>query len=130
MQGREKVVPLRNTKYGIARERRVVRWTGTSHEDLVRFPKDAQAKLGAALGVAQEGGLDASARPMHGNLRDVIEIIAHCADGTYRLMYATQISEVIHVLHTFKKKAHRGAETPRKELLLVGARLKQAKGEA
>jgi len=127
---RGKVIRLPYAKYGIRPERRAVRWVSTSYEDLVRFPKDAQAKLGEALAVAQEGGLHISARPMHGNLREVIEIVARCADGTYRLMYATQISEVIHVLHTFKKKAHYGAETPRKELRLVEARHKQAKEEA
>jgi phage-related protein len=96
----------------------------------LRFPKDAQRKLGKALEVAQEGGCHSSARPMLGSLSEVMEIVANCAGGTYRLMYATEISEAIHVLHVFKKKAHHGIATPKKEIDLIEKRLKGAKKES
>lgn len=126
----EKVVRFEYAKYGIPRSRRPLKWMGSSHEALISFSEDAQDRLGDALRVAQEGGRHADARPMRGNLREVTEIVAPCADGTYRLMYVTQISEVIHVLHAFKKKAHHGVETPRKEIRLIRTRLKQAKEAA
>lgn len=115
-----------DAKSGIT-QRRNVAWARSSYHDLLRLPKDAQAKLGKALQVAQEGGMHENARPMHDSLREVIEIVANCADGTYRLMYTTEISEEIYVLHAFKKKAHHGIATPKKELALIENRLKDAK---
>jgi phage-related protein len=38
-----------------------------------------------------------------------------------------EIGEVIYVLHAFKKKAHHGIATPKKELALIEKRLKDAK---
>jgi phage-related protein len=66
---------------------------------------------------------------MHGNLREVIEIVASCAEGAFRLTY-TEINEVLYVLHTFKKKAHHGVATPREVLDLIERRLADAKEEA
>ncbi|HVA29352.1 MAG TPA: type II toxin-antitoxin system RelE/ParE family toxin [Candidatus Baltobacteraceae bacterium] len=90
-----------------------VAWLGTTASDIARFPEEAKLKLGRALRVAQGG--------------DVIEIVAPCDDGTYRLMYALQLGEVIYVLHTFKKKSHRGKETPRRDLALIEKRFDAAK---
>ena len=91
------------------------------------FPMDAKLKLGTALRVAQEGARHASARSMKGHLREVTEAAAECEDGAYRLMYTTQIGEVIYVLHAFKKKAHHGISTPKRELALIEERLNVAK---
>jgi phage-related protein len=104
-------------------ERRRPLWLGTSAIDIATFPLEAKLRLGTALRVAQEGARHNSARPMKGPLREVTEIAAPCEDGTYRLMYTIQIGEVIYVLHTFKKKAHNGVSTPKRDLALIAARL-------
>jgi phage-related protein len=119
---------LRNyAKYSIMPERKRLIWVGTSASDIATFPLDAKLRLGTALRVAQEGGRHNSAKPMKGPLREVTEIAALCDDGTYRLMYTTQVGEVIYVLHAFKKKAHGGIGTPKRDLALIGARLAIAK---
>ena len=108
-------------------ERKRIAWLGTASRDIAAFPVEAKLKLGTALRVAQEGRQHASAKPMKGLLREVVEIVAPCDDGTYRLMYTTRLGEVIYVLHTFQKKAHQGTETPKRELDLIAKRLRLAK---
>jgi phage-related protein len=56
----------------------------------------------------------------------VIEIRAFYRSDTYRAIYTVQFSEVIYVLHAFKKKATRGIATPKREIEAIKARLKQA----
>jgi phage-related protein len=108
-------------------ERKRISWVGTSANDVAAFPVEAKLKLGTALRLAQEGDLHSTARAMKGPFREVTEIVAPCEDGTYRLMYTTQIAEVIYVLHTFKKKAHHGIATPKRDLALVERRLRLVK---
>lgn len=108
-------------------ERKQVVWLGSTARDIASFPIEAKLKLGTALRVAQEGGTHASAKPMKGELREVIEVVALCDDGTYRLMYTAKLGDTIYVLHAFQKKAHRGIATPKHELDVVAQRLHAAK---
>lgn len=108
-------------------ERKQVVWLGSTARDIASFPIEAKLKLGTALRVAQEGGTHASAKPMKGDLREVIEVVALCDDGTYRIMYTAKLGDTIYVLHAFQKKAHRGIATPKHELDVVAQRLRAAK---
>ena len=111
-------------------ERKRIAWLGTTLADVAVFPSEAKLKLGTALRVAQEGGQHASAKPMKGPLREVVEITARSDDLTYRLMYTVRLGEVIYVLHAFEKKAHHGIATPQHELELIAQRLRIAKSLA
>ena len=42
-------------------------------------------------------------------------------------MYASQLGEAIYVLHVFKKKAHHGIATPKRDIALIQERLQLAK---
>ena len=108
-------------------ERKRVAWLGQTAAAIATFPVEAKLKLGTALRMAQEGGMHASAKPMKGNLREVTEVVAPCDDGTFRLMYAAKLGDVIYVLHAFQKKAHHGPTTPKRELDLIEQRLRAAK---
>ena len=41
-------------------------------------------------------------------------------------MYAVRLTQAIYVLHCFKKKSIRGAQTPKPDMDLIRARLKAA----
>ena len=47
----------------------------------------------------------------------------------YRTVYALQLEERVWVLHAFRKKAKQGIKTPKKDIDLIGERLKWLKKE-
>ena len=49
--------------------------------------------------------------------------------GAYRAVYDLQLEDRVWVLHAFEKKATQGIKTPKKEIDLVGERLKRLKKE-
>ena len=52
-------------------------WMGQTHKELLAMPDNVQDDFGYALGVAQLGGVVAFAKPMKGNLRDVMEVVSN-----------------------------------------------------
>ena len=53
-------------------------------------------------------------------------MIARHDGDTFRAVYTVRFAGVVYVLHAFQKKAKRGITTPKKEMDLVGKRLKLA----
>jgi phage-related protein len=105
----------------------VIRWVGSSRKDLRRFPREVRRDIGAALDAAQLGAMDPSARPLKGfGGAGVIEIRAAFRTDAYRAVYTVQLGEALYVLHAFQKKSTRGTATPRREIELIEARLRQA----
>jgi len=45
----------------------------------------------------------------------------------FRVVYAVQLAEEIWVLHAFQKKSTQGVKTPKREIDLIGDRLKRLK---
>ena len=84
---------------------------------------------GYALRQIQRGKVHPDAKPMKGNLRDVIEIAVDddSGDRTYRTTCTIKIGEVVYVLHAFQKKATLGISTPKRELNLIEQRLRTAR---
>lgn len=84
---------------------------------------------GYALWQIQRGKGHLDAKPMRGNLRDVIEIVVEddSRDRTYRTTCTTKIGQVVYVLHAFLKKSKTGISTPKPELDLIARRLKAAR---
>jgi phage-related protein len=66
---------------------------------------------------------------MQGNLREVFEVKVDGPSETYRVMYypLKDSHEPIAVLHVFKKKATKGIATPKTDLDLIKARLREVK---
>jgi len=64
--------------------------------------------------------------PWNGRGRELVDDF----DGdTYRAVYAARFDTAVYVLHSFKKKSKKGAETPRSDIELIKRRLKDAEAD-
>lgn len=105
---------------------KALRWVGSSQKDFKKFPDDVHAEMGFSLHLAQEGKSVPGSKPLKGNLSGTVELLDNHDSDTYRAIYTTKIGDVVYVLHAFKKKSKKGAETPKKEIDLIVSRLKTA----
>jgi phage-related protein len=101
-------------------------WIASSLNDLLAFPEAVKDEIGAALSVAQFGGKHPSAKPWKGAGAGVLEIVEDHRGDAYRGIYTIQFAGAVYVLHAFQKKSPSGIKTPRKDVELVGQRLKFA----
>lgn len=67
------------------------------------------------------------AKPMKGNLREVVEVVSNEHGDTYRAMYTTKLEGRIYVLDVFQKKSKSGRATPQADLDRIESRLKAAR---
>jgi phage-related protein len=58
--------------------------------------------------------------------RGALEIVDDFDGDTYRAVYTVKFAGVVYVLHAFQKKSKKGIATPKHEIELINARLKQA----
>lgn len=56
----------------------------------------------------------------------VLEIVENPVGDTYRAVSTVRFAGAVYALHAFQKKSKRGRTTPRSEINLVYARLKDA----
>jgi phage-related protein len=104
-----------------------VEFIGSSKKDLSGFPDPVKQDIGHALFVAQQGGRAPNAKALQGfGGGSVVEIVEDHDGDTYRCVYTTRLKRAIYVLHAFQKKSKRGRRTPKHEVDLVQARLKEA----
>lgn len=104
-----------------------VYWMGSSRKDLRIFPKKVQSEIGHALYAAQQGELDPDAKPLKGfGGAYVIEIVSRFSGDAYRAVYVSWFGDAVYVLHAFQKKSTQGIATPKREMDLIRARLKDA----
>ena len=101
-------------------------WMGASLKELKRLPAEVQHILGRGLMDAQFGGTPLNAKPMKHLGSGVFEIVDDFDTDTYRGVYTVRFEGAIYVLHAFKKKSTRGAETPQHVIELIKQRLKEA----
>jgi phage-related protein len=107
---------------------KLVRWVGSSKEDLSAFPAKVRRRVGGALWEAQIGRKAPYAKPMRGfGGGGVLEIVDDFDGDTYRAVYTVQFAFAIYVLHAFQKKSTRGIATPKVEVDLIHRRIKRAK---
>jgi phage-related protein len=100
---------------------------GRVRADLSAFPEDVKDSIGFALYMAQQGGKHINAKPLRGfRGASVLEIVDDYAGETYRLVYTVQFTGRIYALHAFHKKSKTGIKTPKPEIDLIQARLRQA----
>jgi phage-related protein len=102
-------------------------WMGSSKRDLLEFPETVIDNIGYALGAVQFGGHPPSAKPWKGLGPGVSEIVEDDAAGTFRAVYTVRFRKAIYVLHAFQKKSPSGIRTARRDVELIGERLKAAK---
>jgi phage-related protein len=101
-------------------------WIGSSLGDLLAFPEAVKGEIGAALSVAQFGGKHPRAKPWKGAGPGVLEIVEDHRGDAYRAIYTVRFANAVYALHAFQKKSPSGIKTPRKDVELVGQRLKLA----
>ncbi len=106
-----------------------VEWIASTLADLKTFPSDVQNEFGHALYLVQLGETPENAKPLHGPVRDVLELVENDPSGTYRLLYTVKLGDAVYVLHAFQKKSHRRSATPKNQLDLIARRLRAARAD-
>jgi phage-related protein len=112
-------------------ELKPLRWIGSAKKDLLAMPEEVQQVFGFALFHAQIGRVHPAAKPLKGfGSAGVVEIVEDLRGNAYRAVYTVRFAGAVYVLHCFQKKAKQGIETPKREMDLIRARLKEAKAWA
>lgn len=99
---------------------------GSTKKDVTAFPEDVKRVMGFCLNKLQEGEFDERIERMSGDKlkkANVVEIRDNFDGDTFRTMTAIKFSEAIYVLHVFKKKSHKGKETPQRVIDTILTRL-------
>ncbi len=91
-------------------------WIGSSKDDLLAFPEGVKNGIGAALSVAQFGGRHPRTKIWKGEGPGIFEVVE-------------DFEGAIYVLHAFQKKSPSGIRTARKDVALIGRRLKEARAD-
>jgi phage-related protein len=100
---------------------------GSSKKDLSAMPDEIKTTFGVGLFLAQTGTEALNAKALKGfGGRGVLELIEDHDGETYRAVYTVRFATAVYVLHVFQKKSKSGIATPKKELALIAARLKDA----
>jgi phage-related protein len=107
---------------------KAVRWVGSSRDDLRAFPEEVRNRVGGALWEAQLGRKALYVKPLKGfGGAGVLEVVDDFDGDTYRAVYTVRFAGVVYVLHAFQKKSRRGVATPRREIMVIEARLRRAR---
>jgi phage-related protein len=102
-------------------------WVGSSKRDLLSLPGPVVDLFGYALYLAQDGKKHEQAKPLKGfGSAGVLKVVEDWDRSTYRAVYTVRFESAVFVLHVFKKKSKRGAETPKADVDLIRERLKVA----
>lgn len=105
---------------------KVIVFLAQTRKELRALDTGVRSEFGFALSEAQSGRTAAAAKPMKGNLRDVMEIVSDEDGDTYRAMYTTKFEDRVYVLDVFKKKSKSGKATPQADIDRIVKRLKTA----
>ena len=91
-----------------------------------RFPDPVQDRIGFVLYQGRLGRKHRDTRPLKGLGSGVLKVVSRHDGDTRRAAYTVRFKAAVYVLHAFRKKAKRGAETPRPDIELVRSRLRTA----
>ena len=106
-------------------------WIGSSYKDLIELPTEVIQFFGYALSLAQAGEKHDAAKVLKGfGGAGVLEVVENDVGGTYRAVYTVKFAEAVFVLHCFQKKSKSGIATPKPDMDIIHARLKQAEAIA
>jgi phage-related protein len=104
-----------------------LRWIGSAKKDLSAMPDEVQQTFGFGLYHAQIGLLHPDAKPLKGfGSAGILEIVEDWDGDAYRAVYTVRFAQAVYVLHCFQKKSKHGVETPKPEMDLIRARLREA----
>jgi len=106
-------------------------WVGSSKKDLMALPEIVRDVFGYALHLSQIGKKHPQAKPLKGfGSAGVLEIVEDYRSDAYREVYTITLSNVVYVLHCFKKKSTIGIQTPKRDMDLIIERLRAAQEHA
>ncbi len=108
---------------------RTISWIKAAKKAYRAFPPPVRDRINTALTIAARGSKADVAKPLKGLGSSVMEIAIRHRKQAWRVVYVTQISGTLWVLHAFQKKSKRGARTPKTEIDLVKARLNRLRKE-
>ena len=110
-------------------ETRPIGWFRAARKAVERFPETVRDRLNTALTIAAEGGKADIAKPLKRLGPGVMQVAVRYRTDAYRLVYVTEVSGTLWVIHAFQKKSRTGIRTPKREIDLVGARLGRLRKE-
>ena len=104
---------------------RILKFIGSSQEDLVNFPRDARRGCGREPGRVQRGLMPTDFKPMLNVGKGAYEIHVHVL-GEWRVLYVARHADAVYVLHAFQKKS---PKTAKPDIELAIRRYKQMENE-
>ena len=104
---------------------RILKFIGSSQEDLVNFPRDARRECGRELDRVQRGLMPTDFKPMLNVGKGAYEIRVHVL-GEWRVLYVARHGDAVYVLHAFQKKS---PKTAKPDIDLAIRRYKQMESE-
>ncbi len=88
---------------------KILKFIGSSQEDLVNFPRDARRECGRELDRVQRGLMPTHFKPMLNVGKGAYEIRVHVL-GEWRVLYVARHADAVYVLHAFQKKSPKTAQ--------------------
>ena len=113
----------------MSKDTRPVGWVRAARKAYEGFPKAVRDRVNTALTIAAEGGRADIAKPLRGLGSGVMEIAVRHRMDAWWVVYVTEITGGLWVLHAFQKKSKTGVQTPKTEIDLVRVRLGRLREE-
>jgi phage-related protein len=104
---------------------KILKFIGSSQEDLVNFPRDARRECGRELDRVQRGLMPTDFKPMLNVGKGAYEIRVHVL-GEWRVLYVARHADAVYVLHAFQKKS---PKTAKPDIELAIRRYKQMEND-
>jgi putative addiction module killer protein len=98
---------------------KLIRWLGSSLDDLRAFPEQARRIAGYQLSRVQQGLMPDDWKSMKAVGSGVLEIRIHTG-AEHRVFYVEKYDDAIYVLHAFEKRTR---QTRSSDIALAGQRL-------
>ena len=104
---------------------REIAWVRAARKEFESFPEAVRNRIRLSLEASARGRMADNAKPLKGFDGGVFEIAVAYRTDAYRAVYAVRIGTELWVIHAFQKKSTNGIATPRRDIDLVHARLRQ-----
>jgi phage-related protein len=88
---------------------KLVRFVGSTRDDLAAFPVEVRARAGHELFMVQVGRDPENWKPMSSVGPGTCEIRVRDQSGAYRVIYVAKFADAVYVLHAFQKKTQKTA---------------------
>ena len=108
---------------------RPIGWIRAAQRAYSAFPPPVRDRISTALTIAARGSKADVAKPMKGLGSGVMEIAVRYRTDAWRVVYVTELSGSLWVVHAFQKRSKRGTRTPKPEIDLIKARLSRLRKE-